>query len=286
MLGRSLAFAERGGRFEEHLDLALLTVDDRARAGNGKSARIDLRLTPDEVDRVRVTGVRWLAQLDLAPGHYQVRVAGRAVGTGASGTLTYDVDVPAFAPERLAMSGVTMTSLPSVLMVTRGDPWLQTTLETPPIGSEELRGWRRIRAGVEVYVPALLQADVEIAAQVERPDGLRIALRSQAHCAWRWEGAYGSHRVSGRHVAARARTVRSPYRSRLSGGSGPDRETSAVRGRENESSVLASALSLDPCRRVAGVGLGGLRDRTVSSHLVAICRGMRRSGCSIIGGCP
>ena len=44
VLGRSLAFAERSGRFEERIDLALLTVDDRARAGNGRSATIDVRV--------------------------------------------------------------------------------------------------------------------------------------------------------------------------------------------------------------------------------------------------
>ena len=153
VLGRSLAFAERSGRFVERIDLALLTVDDRARAGNGRSATIDVRLTPDELQRVKATGVRWLAQLDLEPGRYQVRVAARALGTAASGTITCDVDVPAFEPDRLAMSGVTMTSLPSVLMLTRGEQWLQTTIETPPsaarsfvAGDELTGGGRSLRA--------------------------------------------------------------------------------------------------------------------------------------------
>ncbi len=175
VLGQSLAFAQRGGRFEEHIDLALLTVDDRARAANGRSAKIDLRLTQDELERVRATGVRWLAQLDLASGHYQLRVAGRALGTGTSGTIAGDIDVPAFEPERLAMSGVTMTSLPSVLMFTRGDPWLQATLETPPSAARSFVAGDRISAGVEVYVPGLTPADVEIAARVEWPDGSRTA---------------------------------------------------------------------------------------------------------------
>jgi hypothetical protein len=175
VLGRSLTFAERSGRFEEQLDLALLTVDDRARAGNGRTAKIDVKLTPIELQRVKATGVRWLAQLDLEPGHYQLRVAARALRSGTSGTVALDVDVPAFEPERLAMSGVTMTSLPSVLMVTRGDPWLQAILETPPSAARSFVAGDRIKAAVEVYVPAAAPAESEITAQVERPDGSRMA---------------------------------------------------------------------------------------------------------------
>ena len=179
VLGRSLAFAERSGRFEERIDLALLTVDDRARAGNGRSATIDVKLTPDELQRVRATGVRWLAQLDLDPGRYQVRVAARALGTGASGTITCDVDVPAFEPDRLAMSGVTMTSLPSVLMLTRGEEWLQTTIETPPSAARSFVAGDELRAAVEVYVPGQAPSEVEIAARVEWPDGSHTTLVSK-----------------------------------------------------------------------------------------------------------
>ena len=175
VLGRSLAFAERSGRFEEHIELALLTVDDRARASNGTSARLDVRVTTDELQRVKATGVRWLTQLDLVPGHYQVRVAGRALGTATSGSIAWDIDVPVFESDRLTMSGVTLTSLPSVLMFTRGDPWLQSTLETPPSAARSFIVGDQIKAGVEVYVPALAPADVYIASEIEWPDGSRHA---------------------------------------------------------------------------------------------------------------
>ena len=175
VLGRSLTFTERSGRFEERIDLALLSVDDRARAGNGRSARIDVRLTSSELERVRATGVRWLAQVDLAPGHHQLRVAARALATGTSGTTTLDVDVPSFEPDDLAMSGVTLTSLPSVLMFTRGDDWLQPALGTPPSAARGFISGDQITAAVEVYVPAQRPADVDVSAQVERPDGSRVA---------------------------------------------------------------------------------------------------------------
>src|SRR4029453_245372 len=51
VLGRSLQFEERGGRFNERLELALMTVNDSGRASNGTSIGIDLRLTPEDLTR-------------------------------------------------------------------------------------------------------------------------------------------------------------------------------------------------------------------------------------------
>jgi hypothetical protein len=169
--GRTMALAQRGGRLEERIDLALLTIDDRARASNGRSTRMDLRLTPEEADRVKSTGVRWLSRLDLPPGHHQVRVAARAQGSGATGLTSIDVDVPGFDTTRPAMSGVTLTSLPSVLMITRGDGWLSEALATPPSAMRSFVAGDRLTAAVEVYLPAAQPGPAKLAAWVERPDG-------------------------------------------------------------------------------------------------------------------
>jgi hypothetical protein len=175
VLGQPLSFQERGGRFEERIDLALLTVDDRARAGNGKSTTIELRLPPAEMARVRTTGVRWLSRLDLPPGRHQLRVAGRALRSGLTGMVTHTIDVPAFEPDRLALSGITMTSLPAVLSVTRGDVWLQGILETPPSAARSFVAGDRIAAGVEVYVPPSARSGVDVTVHLGWAD------RSRSH---------------------------------------------------------------------------------------------------------
>jgi VWFA-related protein len=173
VLGRSLALTQRNGRFEERIELALLTVDARARASNGKSTTIDLRLTSEEADRVRATGVRWLSRLELPPGHHQVRVAGRANGSGATGLTTVDVDLPRFDAAQPAMSGVTLTSLPSVLMVTRGNGWLQEAIGTPPSATRSFVAGDRLTAAVEVYLPSAFRSAATVTARIEWPDGSR-----------------------------------------------------------------------------------------------------------------
>ena len=150
VLGRSLQFDERGGRFNERIELALLT-DQRQRQGlQWDVGRLDLRLTPEDLTRVRSTGVRWLSALELPPGRHQLRVAGRADRTGISGMITHDFIVPEGRRRGVDLSGVTLTSVPSVLMITKGKPWLERVLPTPPTAARSFVGGRSIVAAVEV----------------------------------------------------------------------------------------------------------------------------------------
>ncbi|MEO8076981.1 MAG: VWA domain-containing protein [Acidobacteriota bacterium] len=167
VLGGGLQFDERGGRSEERIEVALLTVDDRGRSANGRSTTIDLRLPPDELARVRTTGVRWLSKLELAPGRYQVRVAARAARTGVSGLVTHVIEVPAFGREKLSLSGVTLTSLPSVLMPTRGRAWLETSLGLPPSAARTFVAGDQLTAAVEVYAPESGRAEADVVAELE-----------------------------------------------------------------------------------------------------------------------
>lgn len=173
--GQALSFQPRDGRFEERIDLALITIDDRARAANGRSTTIDLRLPAADLERVRTTGVRWLSRLDLAPGRYQVRLAARALRSGLTGMVTHTIDVPPFAPDQLALSGITLTSLPAVLSVTRGDGWLQGVLGTPPSAARSFVTGDRLVAALEVYVPASARSGIDVAAHVAWVD------RSRSH---------------------------------------------------------------------------------------------------------
>jgi hypothetical protein len=171
VLGRSLQFDERGGRFNERIELALLTVNDSGKASNGTSADLDLRLTPEDLARVRSTGVRWLSALELPPGRHQLRVAGRAERTGLSGMITHDFVVPEGRRRAIDLSGVTMTSVPSVLMITRGKGWLERVLPTPPTAARSFVAGDQIVAAVEVYRREKGASDATLTARIDRADG-------------------------------------------------------------------------------------------------------------------
>jgi hypothetical protein len=179
ILGSSVSFSERGGRFESRLELASFTVDASGRGANGRSTTIDMRLTPEELQRVRATGVRWMSQLELAPGRYRLRVAAREPDTGATGVVTADVDVPSFAGAP-SLSGVLLTSLPSVLMVTRGEARLASALGTPPTAGRRFVAGDRIVAAAEAYLPASGPAAGAVTAEVERvDDGIVLQRREE-----------------------------------------------------------------------------------------------------------
>ncbi len=179
VLGSSVSFAERGGRFESRLEIASFTVDSSGRGANGRSTTIDMKLTPEELQRVRATGVRWMSQLELAPGRYRLRVAVREPATGAAGVVTADVDVPSFG-ESPSLSGVLLTSLPSVLMVTRGETRLASALGTPPTAERRFVAGDRIVAAAEAYAPASTAAG-RATAEVERADdGVVVQRRDEA----------------------------------------------------------------------------------------------------------
>lgn len=171
VLGRALQFEDRGGRSSERIELALLTVNESGRAANGTSIAIDLRLTPEDLARVKGTGVRWLSELELPPGRHQLRVAGRAERTGISGMLTQDIVVPGTRRAGYDMSGVTITSVPSILMITKGKPWLEQALPTPPTAARAFVSGDQMVAALEVYRPERGASDAALAFSVERADG-------------------------------------------------------------------------------------------------------------------
>jgi VWFA-related protein len=182
VLGSGLEFVERAGRAEERLELAFLTVDATGRAANGRSTTIELRLPPTERLQVQTTGVRWLSNLRLEAGWYQLRVAGRAEVTGVTGLVTHMFEVPRFVRGELSISGVLITSLPSVLGLTRGETRLERTLETPPSAARTFVAGDRLSAAVELYAPTSMKTPPAVVAAVEAVDGA-VLLMSGTDCA-------------------------------------------------------------------------------------------------------
>jgi hypothetical protein len=101
----------------------------------------------------------------------------RSTRTGASGLVTNVIEVPGSERQRLSLSGVTLTSLPSVLMPTRGKVWLETSLGMPPSAARTFVAGDQITAAVEVYAPESARAGAVSVAELDIPGSgsLRIA---------------------------------------------------------------------------------------------------------------
>ena len=121
VLGRSLQFEERGGRFNERIELALLTVND-----SGKRVERHVYRHRSAAD-ARGSGAGQGAPACAGSRHSNCRRAAISSGsrdgpsgTGVSGMITHDFVVPESRRRGVDLSGVTLTSVPSVLMITKG----------------------------------------------------------------------------------------------------------------------------------------------------------------------
>ncbi len=106
-----------GDRVNEELSVlaAAFSPDGQARAWFRQNLRVTLRAGLNDPAAYEV-----LSRIDLDPGRYQVRLAAHSAMTGKTGSVYFDVVVPAFGREALQLSGVTLSARPS-LAVAPGD---------------------------------------------------------------------------------------------------------------------------------------------------------------------
>ena len=153
----------------------MVTIDANGHAANGTQAALALKLTAEELARVKTTGLRWQSALDLTPGHYQLRVAARALGSARRGLAIAELDVPDLVTPEVGMSGIALTSLPSVLAINSGRKPPFARLTGPPTAVREFVTGDRITAVAQVYAAVAPDDGLRVTARVEAaPDADRV----------------------------------------------------------------------------------------------------------------
>jgi VWFA-related protein len=102
-----------GAAFADKIELSYFSLNEQGKPLRGERRELDLSLRPDTYQRARQAGLRINERLALAPGRYQLRIGVRENGTGALGTVFYDLQVPDFASEPLSVSGMLLTAATS-----------------------------------------------------------------------------------------------------------------------------------------------------------------------------
>lgn len=131
--GGSLKFQQRDALFADDLEFSLLAVGQSGKIEETDRGNASLSVKPDIQQRIIRNGVRFLSRIALPPGRYQLRVAAREAGGGAASVVHYDLEVPDFNSEPLAVSGLVLTTKSAgETATTRADAPLQARLPTPP----------------------------------------------------------------------------------------------------------------------------------------------------------
>ena len=104
-----LGLVEKQGRLVGDLTLALRPTSADGKLLEGQRHEMALALKPNTFALTQARGVRVLTTMALAPGRYQLRAAG-GPSVGRAGSVTYELEIPNFAKDPLALSGITLTS--------------------------------------------------------------------------------------------------------------------------------------------------------------------------------
>ncbi len=135
------------------VDLALSAVDVRGRMKASTHDTLTLNLRPETKSRVDQNGIRLLNRLNVPPGRYQLRVAAHDVTSGSVGSVLYDLEVPDFSKERIAMSGIVLTSAAAMSLVptARPDADLRSALPGPPVAARTFAQNDQLAIFADVY---------------------------------------------------------------------------------------------------------------------------------------
>ena len=151
--GGFLRFQQRDDTtFFDDLQFSLIAAGQNGKIEETDSGNVALAVKPEIQQRIVRNGVRFLSRISLPPGRYQLRVAARETGGGAASVVHYDLDVPDFTNEPLAISGLVLTTTSAGEMATtRPDGPLQAVLPMPPTAARTFARGEVMTVYAEVY---------------------------------------------------------------------------------------------------------------------------------------
>ena len=197
--GRQFAFAERGGKFVDRLEMSFVAINKQGKMTDGKRDFVDLSLKPETYQRVLQAGFRVLTRMELPPGTYQLRVAARN-NVGTIGSVHYDLVVPDFAKAPLSISGVVVSSAAAGGVPTAGSiTELANALPGPPTTARTFAASDELAVLAEVYDNQGAQShSVDISATLKAEGRVQVFANSERRSSTELGGARGGYGYTAR----------------------------------------------------------------------------------------
>jgi VWFA-related protein len=150
--GSDFGFGEKDGRLVTDFEVVTAAFGEDGKNKAGDRSVVNLALRPENKERFAQTGIRVSTRLQLPPGRYQLRVAARETGGGRLGSVNYDLVVPDFTKEPLALSGIAIASASGLRMSTaKLDEQLKDVLPGPAVAFRVFPRGDELAVYAEVY---------------------------------------------------------------------------------------------------------------------------------------
>jgi len=174
--GGGLVFRETSGSFADKVELSFIALDASGKVQVNAKKTLDFSFHAAARQMIVDNGIRFLTEFDLAPGRYQVRLAGRDVGGGPSGSLFWDLEVPNFADGPLQMSTLAITSSNVNATPTINEAvTLKGVLPGPTSAGRTFAVGEQLAVYTEVYDnDAARPHTVDVATMVHADDGTQV----------------------------------------------------------------------------------------------------------------
>jgi VWFA-related protein len=174
--GRDFPLAEKNGSLTNRLELSYAAYDVNAKPIASGLKTLDLTIKPDNKGAVTDHGLRLTTEFDIAPGRYQLRLAGHETLGDRSGSVYRDLEVPAFTDAPLMMSDLLVTSSTAGMWATTSDAASLKDLLPGPVTAQRsfsLDEMLAIFATVYDNDAAHLHTD-DLTATVRTSDGTQV----------------------------------------------------------------------------------------------------------------
>lgn len=193
---KDFKFTEEGGSLKNLLDMIVTPVEQKGTVRPGKRSKVTLGFKPEAIEQVRAKGIRVLSSLELPPGRYQLRVSASEEGSGRTGSVLYDLEVPDFAKLPLSMSGVALTAQSAPDAPTMGSEGLIAPLmPAPTIATREFQRNDVLALFAEVYEnqPGAQSHKIQLSTTVRAADGRTVFQASEERSSTELQAGRGGY---------------------------------------------------------------------------------------------
>ena len=173
-----LGLVDRGPAMVGDVEVAWVAVNKNNKV-TGQHEVVGLVLRPERYAAAKANGVRVLSAMTLAPGKYQLRVAGGNTQNPKAGSVLYDLDVPDFGSSALTMSAPSLATTAHE-PVTAVPKTAANIVPAPPTTERQFASGAPVSMYVETYSNNHDISDVALTLDVRDESG-RIMKTATEH---------------------------------------------------------------------------------------------------------